>query len=249
VIGSCERFDTSIDQKRRVGGTRNDDRHAGKGTASPEFRPRARGATVKTAVEMPSLWKPKSGSHRDLEISHRTRDSHIPTAAHPLSQKGEDEERRLPGATSDQQEDLNDLDLRICLDKWVHFKDRLATFIYSDAKRQATLAGRDGEEAFSRVLGMEARTVVVLYREGWGEQGFTAVEATAIRNRAREVGYDFTTFIPLNKPPTVPRWLPQNRLWIGLERWGIEHAATVIEVARAGSWWDTSGGDRCGRGG
>ena len=24
---------------------------------------------------------------------------------------------------SDQPEDLNDLDLRICLDKWVHFKD------------------------------------------------------------------------------------------------------------------------------
>jgi len=28
---------------------------------------------------MTSLWKPKSGSHRDLEISQRTRDSHIPT--------------------------------------------------------------------------------------------------------------------------------------------------------------------------
>src|SRR6266571_4479055 len=70
---------------------------------------------------MPSLWKPKSGSHRDLEISHKTRDFHIPTADHPLSQNGEDEERRLLGATSDQSEDLNDLDLRICLDKWVHF--------------------------------------------------------------------------------------------------------------------------------
>ena len=28
------------------------------------------------AVEMPSLWKAKSASHSDLEISHRTRDSH-----------------------------------------------------------------------------------------------------------------------------------------------------------------------------
>ena len=37
-------------------------------------------ATVKTAVEMPSLWKPHTGFHSDLEISHRTRDSHIPTA-------------------------------------------------------------------------------------------------------------------------------------------------------------------------
>src|SRR2546427_4441262 len=31
-------------------------------------------------MEMTSLWKPQNGSHRDLEISLRTRDSHIPTA-------------------------------------------------------------------------------------------------------------------------------------------------------------------------
>ena len=74
----------------RVGGPRNDDRRAGKGTASPEFgldhllrrRHATRNATTKTAVEMTSLWKPKSGSHRDLEISHSTRDSHISTADH-----------------------------------------------------------------------------------------------------------------------------------------------------------------------
>ena len=27
-----------------------------------------------------ALWKPQNGFHRDLEISHRTRDSHIPTS-------------------------------------------------------------------------------------------------------------------------------------------------------------------------
>ena len=36
----------------RVGGARNDDRKAGKGTASPDIRSRARNATTKTAVEM-----------------------------------------------------------------------------------------------------------------------------------------------------------------------------------------------------
>ena len=70
----------------RVGGARNDDRHAGKGIASPNFG-LAYGATKKTAVEMPSLWKPKNGFHRDLEISPRTRDSHIPTADHLLLRK------------------------------------------------------------------------------------------------------------------------------------------------------------------
>ena len=30
-------------------------------------------------------------------------------------------------------------------------------------------------------------------------------------------------------PPTVPPWLPRGRIWVGLSRWGVEHAATVIE--------------------
>ena len=108
-------------------------------------------------------------------------------------------------------------------------KDRVQTFIYSDATRQVTLAGSDGVESFSRVFRAEARTVVVLYRAGWGDHGFTSVEKTAIQNRGTESGYDFTVFIPLDKPPTVPLWLPRSRIWIGLERWGLEHAATVIE--------------------
>jgi hypothetical protein len=106
---------------------------------------------------------------------------------------------------------------------------RLETFIYSDEQRQVALAGRDGEDAFARVFGADARTVVVLYRAGWGDQGFTAAEATAIRNRAYEHGYDFTTFIPLDVPPSVPKWLARNRLWVGTERWGWDAAAAVIE--------------------
>ena len=32
-----------------------------------------------SAMEMPALWKPQNGFHSALEISPRTRDSHIPT--------------------------------------------------------------------------------------------------------------------------------------------------------------------------
>ena len=39
-------------------------------------------APRETATEMPALWKPQNGFHSALEISHRTRDSHIPTADH-----------------------------------------------------------------------------------------------------------------------------------------------------------------------
>src|SRR6267143_3843047 len=49
-------------------------------------RPRA---LAKTAMEMPSLWKPQNGFHSDLEISPRTRDSHIPTAEVLRENEGE----------------------------------------------------------------------------------------------------------------------------------------------------------------
>lgn len=107
-------------------------------------------------------------------------------------------------------------------------QDRLETFIYS--KKQEELAGTDGEETFNRVFGSETRIVFVLYRKGWGKTPWTRIEETAIRNRAFEEGYEFAIFAPLDKTPNTPKWLPKSRIWVGLDRWGIEGAATVIEA-------------------
>jgi hypothetical protein len=106
--------------------------------------------------------------------------------------------------------------------------DRLKTFIYSE--RQRELAGRDGQEAFSEVYGKKARLVVVLYRERWGQTPWTRVEMDAIKNRSLNDGWDFTLFIPTEKTPTVPPWLPKTRLYANLERWGMTGAAAVIEA-------------------
>lgn len=106
-------------------------------------------------------------------------------------------------------------------------QDRLKVFIYS--QQQKELAGNDGEIVFGRVFGEEARLVVVLYRPGWGETPWTRIEETAIRNRAYSEGYEFVTFIPL-EPPAVPKWLPKTKIWLGLERWGLQSAASVIEA-------------------
>jgi len=107
-------------------------------------------------------------------------------------------------------------------------QDRFETFIYSE--RQAELIGTDGAEEFAQVFGSDARIVGVLYREGWGQRGFTLYEDTAIRNRAREEGFGFTIFIPLDVPPTGPKWLPKDRIWHDLPRWGAKGAAAVIEA-------------------
>ncbi len=107
-------------------------------------------------------------------------------------------------------------------------QDRLQTFLYS--KRQEEVAGTDGEKTFNAVFSEQARLVVVLYRNGWGESPWTRMEQTAIRNRAFDKGYEFVIFIPLEDSPSVPKWLPRTQLWMGLERWGVNGAAGVIEA-------------------
>lgn len=107
-------------------------------------------------------------------------------------------------------------------------KGRLETFLYS--KEQEEIAGTDGEKTFNKVFGEDSRLVVVLYRKSWGLTSWTRIEETAIRNRAFNEGYDFTIFIPLDTSPEVPKWLPKNRIWIGLDRWGIDGAASVIKA-------------------
>jgi hypothetical protein len=107
-------------------------------------------------------------------------------------------------------------------------QDRVRTFIYTE--RQKELAGKDGEIAFGSVFGAKARFVALLYRAEWGETPWTRIEETAIRNRGYDEAYDFLLCIPLDDPPHAPKWIPRNKLWIGLERWGLEGAAAVIEA-------------------
>ena len=58
------------------------------------------GVTAKMAVEMTSLWKPQNGFHRNLEISQRTRDSHIPTANPRFFKRAEEQRTRTRRPTS-----------------------------------------------------------------------------------------------------------------------------------------------------
>ena len=70
--------------------------------------------------------------------------------------------------------------------------------------------------------------MVVLYREGWGDTPWTQVEAAAIRDRAREKGFEFVTFLRLDRSD-LPGWLPKGRLWGDMERLGVEGTVSVIE--------------------
>lgn len=107
-------------------------------------------------------------------------------------------------------------------------KDRLSCFIYSE--QQKRLGGNDGERVFNSVFSKESRIVVILFNCDWGNTKWTKIEETAIRNKGFDEGYDFVILIPTENNIDPPQWLPKNRIWIGLERWGIESAASVIEA-------------------
>ena len=104
---------------------------------------------------------------------------------------------------------------------------RITAFLYS--KKQKEIVGKDGEQELNKVFGQEARFAVVLYDSDWGKTPWTRIEETAIRNRAYSEGYDFVLFILTKANLTPPVWLPKNRLWFGLDRYGIKGAAAVIE--------------------
>jgi len=106
-------------------------------------------------------------------------------------------------------------------------QERLSTFLYSE--RQLELVGKDGEVMLKQVFGKQARIVVILFRKEWGTTSWTRIEQNAIRDRAYDKGYDFCLLIPLDEPPTIPEWIPKNRIWYHLKRWEIDGAAAVIE--------------------
>jgi hypothetical protein len=119
-------------------------------------------------------------------------------------------------------------DESIALQLYKLLNDRIRCFIYTE--EQKLLAGTDGEKTFNSVFSKESRIVVILFRKEWGNTKWTRIEETAIRNKGFEEGYDFVLLVPTEKNFTSPKWLPKNRIWIGLERWGIESAASVIEA-------------------
>ncbi len=118
-------------------------------------------------------------------------------------------------------------DESLALSIYMLLKDRIRCFIYSEEQKK--LAGTDGEKTFNDVFSREARIIVIFLSSDWGNTKWTRIEETAIKNKGFDEGYDFAIFIPTEKDVTQPKYIPKTRLYIGLERWGIESAASVIE--------------------
>jgi hypothetical protein len=103
------------------------------------------------------------------------------------------------------------------------------TFVYSEHQKE--LAGTDGQERFSRIFAQQSHLVVILYRSTWGTTKWTRIEQDAIKARYWDHGWDFTTFIAMEDKIDPPPWLPKQRLYYGLKRFGVRGAVPVI-IAR-----------------
>ena len=55
----------------------------------------------------------------------------------------------------------------LALELYGRLSQQLAVFVYS--KKQEDLAGTNGIDSFRVAFGSQARLIVVLYRDGWGE--------------------------------------------------------------------------------
>ena len=105
-------------------------------------------------------------------------------------------------------------------------RDRAKVFVYSN--HQELLVGRNGVRRFAEVFGKEARLVVVLYRQGWGDTDWTNIESEAINTRQlNSRTNDVLTVVKLDDSD-APTWLPASRIWGKWEPFGAAGVAAVI---------------------
>jgi hypothetical protein len=115
----------------------------------------------------------------------------------------------------------------IALDLNNHLCPNFNVFVYTN--RQEDLAGTNGIDVFRRVFLENSRFVVVLYREGWGDTRWTRIEEDAIKERFLNEGWDWLLFIMVDSISTPPPWLPDRKIRLNLEEYGIEQAVGAIK--------------------
>jgi hypothetical protein len=101
-------------------------------------------------------------------------------------------------------------------------------------RNQEELAGTDGFQSMREPF-LDARIVAVLYREPlgekpWGETPWTRIEETAIKDRCLNRGWSSLMFVTLNKPTTLPRWLPETHIRYAMQDYGVDQLVGAIKL-------------------
>jgi hypothetical protein len=116
----------------------------------------------------------------------------------------------------------------LALDLHNRLSPNFDVFVYS--KKQEDLAGTDGTESFRKSFFEDSRLVIVLYRDGWGETPWTRIEEGAIKDRFLKEGWDWLLFVMIDTTSKPPPWLPEIRVRLNLQKYGIEQAIGAIKA-------------------
>lgn len=99
-------------------------------------------------------------------------------------------------------------------------------FFYRE--RLEETAGPEGVEWFRTPFRENTRFSLILFREGWGETEWTAVEAQAIKERQLEDRWRSFQVVRVG-PGELPKWIPDEHIWVDFDEYGVEGAAAVTE--------------------
>jgi hypothetical protein len=97
-------------------------------------------------------------------------------------------------------------------------------------RKQEELVGRDGVEQLKLTYGVEARVVVVLFRDKWGTTPWTGVEKEAIADRALREQQDFLLVVALDRDVALPDWISQRYVYWHFPTYGKAQLAGAIRV-------------------
>jgi hypothetical protein len=85
----------------------------------------------------------------------------------------------------------------------------LKTFLYPH--NQSEIANNNGIDVFTKTFRDDARVVVLLYRQGYGDTYYTRIEHSAIQERYLKEGAGFCVLIPLDD--NKPAWFPAFQIY------------------------------------
>jgi hypothetical protein len=111
--------------------------------------------------------------------------------------------------------------------------------VFFSPRNQETIAGSDGLQSFVRVFAVEARVVVVLFRQAWGETPWTRIEKDAILDRVLDRGSNFALFIVLEPDVSLPDGIPKRRIYYDYATFGLDGVAGAIKTRVAAMDGDT----------
>lgn len=100
--------------------------------------------------------------------------------------------------------------------------------MYSSRQRELAATG-EIVATFTRIFRDEARVIVILYRPGWGETGYTSIEEDAIKSRrARTTSSRYLVLVSM-EPPHTPEWYPGgSEFWLNPQTFSVDAIAAII---------------------